>query len=249
MSRDATLGGHIKMKNNFFILCVLCALFCSCTFVKQPETKPPRTISVNGQGTVFVSPDIATISMAVNTFNRDVLEASKQNAEIVTKITYSLIDAGYPRESISTSNYMITQDVVNRAGTQVRGDYHVTNSIHILLRDTSKVGNVIDIAVKAGANQFSSVEFNLSDMQAAIREARTNAIKNAYEAAKLMAGTSGAMLGKVLTIEEYNSGARYNKVLNNSNYDATSESAQTTIAPGKAEVSVMVHCVYEMLDQ
>ncbi len=238
------------MKNIFTLSAVFLALaFTSCTFVQRAEQKPERTVTVDGEGSVLVTPDIATISLAVNTFHRDVIIASQQNAEIVAKVINALVDAGFSKEAVSTSDYRITQDISNRNGIQYRGDYRVTNSINILARDISKVGNAIDVAVKAGANQFTSIDFSVSDMQAAVREARTLAIKNAYESAKLMAGTSGAALGKILTIEEVSNGYRSPQLYTQRNFVGNSMTDETSISPGKQNVTVTVHCVYEMISE
>ena len=75
-----------------------------------------------------------------------------------------------------------------------------------------------------------------------IRQARTEAVKNAADAANLMAGTSGAVLGEVLSIEEISSpvSATRSKKVNAMYLDAT------PISAGDAEVSVTVSCTYAL---
>ena len=217
-------------------------LLASCTVVQKAEETTPRTVTVNGTGTVLLDADIATVSFSVITFNKDVLTASQQNAETVSKVADALIDAGFSRDSISTSDYRITQDMINRNGVQIRGDYRVVNSLNIVVRNINKVGEAIDVAVKAGANQFNSISFSVTDIQGAIKEARTEAVKKAYEAAKLMVGTSGANLGQVLEIQELSSGPDYDNVVRP--MMLSKAAATTPIAVGKTEISISVRCTY-----
>ena len=217
--------------------------FTSCV-LRAPETsEQPRWISVSGTGSVSVKSDRATINVAVVSYNRSVIEAARQNAEAVTKVRASLIDAGFPAESITTSDYRIWQDTSSRNGVQYRGDYRVTNSIHIVTLDTTKVGNAIDIAVKNGANEFSSIQFSATNIDDALREARTLAIKNAAEAANLMAKTAGAELGKVMSIQEQGSGSY--GVRESAKLMAVNDFA-TPISAADSQVSVSVICNYEL---
>ena len=223
----------------------LAALPLSSCVIRAPEaSEQARWISVSGTGAVSVKSDMATINVAVVTYNRSVIEAARLNAEAVTKVRVALIDAGFPAESITTSDYRIWQDISNRNGVQYRGDYRVTNSIHIVTMDTSKAGNAIDAAIKNGANEFNSIQFSATKTVDALREARTLAIKNAAEAANLMAKTAGAELGRVIKIEEHSSPV----------YAARAESKMmmaandfaTPISAGDSEVSVTVYCEYEL---
>lgn len=236
------------MKLSYFLTgtIFIATVFSSCVFQKPDENaKQPRTVTVSGTGTVGVQADIATINMAVVTTNRSVMEASRLNAEAVAKVRADLIDAGHSAESIVTDGYMINQDVSYRNGLQIRGDYRVSNSMHIVVRNISTIGNAIDIAVNAGANEFSSIHFSVSDMEGALREARTQAVKHAYEAANLMAKTAGAELGQIVSIAEQRNGG-FMPVMNNSAVmDAVAKEA-TSVTPGKQSVSVTVSCVYEI---
>ncbi len=244
MKKNFVQGG-LKVKAALAALALTAAAlpFSSCVLRTEEKNESQRWISVTGSGKVKVKNDAATINLAVVTYNRSVIEAARQNAEAVTKVRVALIDGGFPADSITTSDYRIWQDVSNRNGVQYRGDYRVTNSIHITTFDADKAGNAIDIAVKAGANEFSSIDFSATNIQDALREARTLAIKNAAEAANLMAKTAGAELGRVTKIIEqgipaYTSreGAKL----------FTAADLSTPISAGNGEVKVTVLCEYEL---
>ena len=223
------------------------ALFLSSCIIRPEEkTETQRRISVTGTGAARVKSDSATINVAVVTYNRSVIEAARLNAEAVTKVRDALLAEGFSSNSISTSDYRIWQDVTSRNGVQYRGDYRVTNSIHIVTQDAAKAGTVIDVAVKNGANEFSSIQFTATNIDEAMREARTLAIKNAAEAANLMAKTAGAELGRIIEIQEQGSGAYPMRMENAKLTTASISDFATPISAGEQQVTVSVYCQYEL---
>ena len=217
----------------------------SCYVRAEDNKKEARWISVTGTGSASVKSDIATIDVAVVTNNRSVIEAARLNAESVSKVRAALVEAGFSDDSITTQNYRIWQDSSYRNGVQYRGDYRVSNSIQIVTHDPRKAGNAIDVAVKNGANEFSSIDFTSTKTGDAMREARTLAIKNAAEAANLMAKTAGAELGKIISIQE--AGApMYAARAEGAKMMATDALFETPINAGDNLVTVTVHCVYEL---
>jgi len=60
--------------------------------------------------------------------------------------------------------------------------YVVSNRLMVTVTDVDKVGDIIDTAVNAGANEVQSVSFTLSDD--ARQDAREQALENAVEAAR-----------------------------------------------------------------
>ncbi|MBO7123649.1 MAG: SIMPL domain-containing protein [Treponema sp.] len=220
------------------------ALFSSCYIRAEDKRDAERSISVSGTGSVSVKADQATINVAVVTYNRSVIEAARINAETVAKVHGALADAGFAPDSITTNSYRIWQDSSYRNGVQVRGDYRVSNSIQIVTMDPRKAGTAIDAAVKAGANEFSSIEFSSTKIDNALREARTLAIKNAAEAANLMAKTAGAELGKIISIQE--SGAPTHAARVEGAKLMAANDFATPINAGDNLVTVTVYCVYEL---
>ena len=217
----------------------------SCYVRAEDNKKEARWISVTGTRSASVKSDIATIDVAVVTNNRSVIEAARLNAESVSKVRAALVEAGFSDDSITTQNYRIWQDSSYRNGVQYRGDYRVSNSIQIVTHDPRKAGNAIDVAVKNGANEFSSIQFASTKTEDALREARTLAIKNAAEAANLMAKTAGAELGKIISIQEQGSPAAGAVRLKAAMYDSANEAA-TQINAGDNVVTVTVCCNYEL---
>lgn len=157
-----------------------------------------NTINVGGTGTVTVSPDKAVVYLGVQTQSADATAAQQENAEKMDRIIAALKDAGIPEDDMETSGYSMYP---MRSHEALRSDkpveptitgYVVTNRLMVTVTDVEKVGDIIDTAVNAGANEVQSVSFTLSDD--ARQDARAQALKNAVEAARSDVDTLAGIL-------------------------------------------------------
>ena len=79
--------------------------------------------------------------------------------------------AGISRDSMKTTGYTIYPVYPDNSGSILNPKvqtYQVTNTLQVTLNDVTRAGEVIDIAVAAGVNQVSSIQFMLSDGQAQV---------------------------------------------------------------------------------
>jgi hypothetical protein len=80
--------------------------------------------------------------------------------------------------------------------------YSVSNNVSVRQRKIGEYGKVIDTLVSAGANQVNGPNFQLDDSEAALDEARTDAVKIARQRATLYAGAAGLKVVRILSISE-----------------------------------------------
>jgi uncharacterized protein YggE len=66
------------------------------------------------------------------------------------------------------------------------------------------LGDLLDATVAAGANSVNSIQFDVADKTAAIKQARDQAVKDARTQAEELAAAAGVSLGDVQTVEFYN---------------------------------------------
>ena len=116
----------------------------------------------------------------------------------------------------------------------------------VTVRDIAKVGEVLDAAVKAGANQVKDLTFAIKDPRPSLRELRKKALADAKEKASDLATEAGMQLGVPVSIEVgdrsfgvYSFAAR--SVASKGQADAM------PIAPGEEELNVTVQVVYGLL--
>ena len=236
------------MKNSIKSILIIglgTALLSSCMIGRpQKEEAPVRSITVSGTGSVSVKPDMVSMKFIVKSTGWNCPQAAERNAINTTNTINAIKETGIPESDISTYDYSITQDNSHAYA----GEYTVRNTIAVVIRNIDLTGKVIDAAVKnnTGANGITSFEYLVSDKATALREARTLAIKNAQDAAALLAGASGCKVENVLEIrEDYTSSGRSNDMM----FKAASMnggSTPTPIVEGNITITSNVTVKYEL---
>ncbi len=149
---------------------------------------------VFGEGNISVRPDMAEVIVGVTTENVQLEAAQMENARITTQVIKSLIDASVEQKNIQTSSYNIRPNYDYINGKQVFRDYEVSNNLKIIITDIASVGEIIDTAVKNGANTVSGVTFRVLDNRRYYYQALTKAIVDAQNKAVIMADKLNAKL-------------------------------------------------------
>src|SRR3990170_4150384 len=163
-----------------------------------------RTISLVATGAVKTTPDKVDISTGVTSEAKSAREALDQNTEAMAKVVEALKGEGIEPKDIQTTNFSVSPVYEQRKeGTApfIVG-YRVTNSVRITVRDTKKLGAILDKVVSLGANQIDAIEFGVEEPEVLKDEARKLALKNVTDNAKLYAEAAGVELGPIVTISE-----------------------------------------------
>ncbi|MCQ2241870.1 SIMPL domain-containing protein [Treponema sp.] len=227
------------MKKIIFIAAAVLSL-SSCMIKTE---KKARTITVTGTGSITVENKEATLVLSVISRNEDVVKASEENAEKMTAVMKAVTEAGVGTDSMQTSDYSIRQEEAERqAGKKSLIQYVVSNRLHITVKDVSRTGKIIDAAIKAGANQMTSLSYSAGDTSEAEKQARILAVRDADQKANVLVATSGLTLGQVLSISERE--GYYSPVRNAVLYKT--ETASTPISGGSTSVSVTIDVTYEL---
>ena len=215
----------------------------------EPATadySPNQTITVVGQGTVRVQPDIAQVSIGIETSSATVAEAVQDNETQMEAILAALKAAGIADKDIQTMNYSIYLDrsaePMPAVGTSSEGGtavYRVSNMVQVTIRDLEKVGDVLDAVIGAGANNIWGVSFSVDDPTAAQADARAQAVEDALTRAQALAELNGVMLGPVMAINEVVSGNVYPAAVK-----METAAGGGSISPGELEVSYQVQVSY-----
>ena len=167
------------------------------------QVAPPATISVTGEATVSVAPDLAQIDGGVTSEAKTAREASDANNAAMGKVLLALKGAGIEEKDFQTSRLSLQpQSAPNRTGPSAIVGYRASNRVTIRLRDVTKVANVIDTLVGAGANDIGGINFMVSAASKLLDEAREQAIADARRKAEIYARAAGVTLGAPLAISE-----------------------------------------------
>lgn len=197
------------MKNKILLVAVslvMVAALSACATGNSSQIAT-RTISVSGNGQIYITPDVAYITIGVQSQAPKVTDALNENNAQAKAISDALLALGVDAKDIQTSAFNIyPQQNYNPDGTPQAIVYMVQNSVFITVRDLNKLGTILDNVVRSGANTVNSISFDVLDKTAALSEARTKAIENARKTAEELAAAAGVTLGPLQTLNVYSNG-------------------------------------------
>jgi uncharacterized protein YggE len=196
----------------------------------------PAAITVSGEATVSVAPDLAQVEAGVTSDGKTAREASEANNAAMGKLLLALKAAGIDAKDIQTSRLSLQpQSAPNRSTNAIVG-YRASNQVTVRLRDVTKVASTIDLLVGAGANDIGGINFMVSQASKLLDDAREQAVADARRKAEIYAKAAGVTLGAPLNISEEGSPAPVfrGKMM------AAAPMAATPVAQGEQTLSVTV---------
>jgi uncharacterized protein YggE len=241
------------MRTKYFVFALVTVLAlmvsaCGPTTINQAAPLEVRTLSVDGLGVVYLTPDVVYITIGVNTQRNNASEAVTLNKEQTTAVIQAIRDAGVDEKDIRTNNFSIWSNPQYNEFGQLSGEvmYVVDNTVNVTVRDLDKLGDLLDSAISAGANSIYSIQFDVEDKDAAIEEARIQAVEKAKAQAQSLAEASGVSLGDIQYISYYEGGAMpyYFGGKGGGGGGAVSEAVAVPIQPGQLAVTVTVNITY-----
>jgi len=175
----------------------------------QAAEKPPRTITVTGEGKVKVKPDTASVSAGVVTEADTARAALDKNTERMLQVMGGLLEAGIAQDDLQTSQFSVSpvysRPPRNPSGPRVDPKiigYRVSNTATAIVRDLERIGSVLDKVVTLGANSVGGPSFFLDEPRPRLDEARKQAVADALRKAELLSAAAGVKLGEILTLRE-----------------------------------------------
>lgn len=214
---------------------------------QSPEVSPSQTITVVGQGSAYVQPDIARVTAGVETSAETIAEAVAQNEAQMQAVMAALTAAGIADKDIQTTNFSISLDrypeprPATLEGEATAAVYRVSNMVTVTIRDLDSVGEVLDAVIEAGANNIWGVSFTIEDPSAAQADARTDAMADAAERAEALAGLAGVELGPVMSVSEV---VGNTIVQTEMAYAREAAAGAGTISPGELQIGYQVQVTY-----
>jgi uncharacterized protein YggE len=159
-------------------------------------------IYVSGSGSSSEKANQATVTLGVYTEDPSASEAVQDNAALMNAVIEAIKAEGIPEEKIKTVSYSVYPNYDWELRQTV--GYRVTNMVQVEIDDIGKVGDVLDAATGAGANDVQGISFGLGDdVSTTLQiEAYVNALNDARGKAELSAETLGLKITGVLSVSE-----------------------------------------------
>jgi uncharacterized protein len=203
-----------------------------------------RSITVVGVGKASGTPDVAHVTIGVDTQAPSIQKAADDNKAQMNTLLSALKGLGIAEKDLQTSNYSVyTEQKPAPDGTSSTTQmvYHVSNQVEVTVRDINQLGDVLDKSVAAGANNIYGVNFSVEDTVKLEADARAKAVADAKSRAESLAQLNGLQLGEVISVSE---------VIDNSGAYPMMSGAKgmggggAPIQPGELEVGLSIQITY-----
>ena len=214
------------------------------TTTVEPMVPASGTVlDVSATGRTTRVPDVATIRSGVVTQNATAAGALGENATRMARVLAALKKAGVAPRDIATSNVSLSPQYryENNVPPVITG-YQATNTVSVRFRDVAKSGAILDALVKEGANQIDGPNLSLDNPDAALDEARIEAVKIARARAETYARAAGMSVARIVSIGEGGENAGNPPPMPQFRaMKAMADSAPTQIASGETDVTVTLN--------
>jgi uncharacterized protein YggE len=214
----------------------------------QSASQEARTVTVTGEAEVRVVPDEVILTLGVETWNKNLETAKRQNDEIVAAVLALAGEYEIAPEHVQTDYVSIEPRYRN--GYYEESDfigYFVHKTISITLRDLSRFEGLLSAAPDAGVNYVHGIEF------------RTTELRTHRDEARALAGELAQKIGDPLDIQEVQSGwwSGYNAWWGSRWGGGMSQNviqeaggaavlADSSVAPGQINVNARVSVTFEL---
>lgn len=199
---------------------------------QQPPAPSEPIVIMAGEAIILSAPDRAFLTVTAESRSRNSSDAQRQNAAIMTAVLQKVQQGGVPKEAIRTLGYDLQPDVEFVNGRQVPRGYLVRNTIEVRTDDLNRLGEIIDLAIGAGATSVGAIRFDLKNRTTIEREALKQAVEAARAKADAAAAGAGRVIDRVLRIEETGGPEIFRPQMRM----ATAEQVSTPIVPSTIEV-------------
>ncbi|MDB5457670.1 MAG: hypothetical protein JWP92_3255 [Caulobacter sp.] len=205
------------------------------------------TLNLSAFGETLIAPDMATISLGVQTEAPSAAEALRANGARMNQVVAALKKAGVADRDIQTSGLNINPQYVYEQNKPPRlTGYQASNQVTISVRDLTRLGQTVDATVTAGANTVGGISFGLQNPQAAEDAARLDAVKALQAKADLYARATGYKIVRLVSLGE---GGGYTPAPPPMPMYAMAKremADSTPVSAGELKVRVDVNATYEL---
>jgi uncharacterized protein YggE len=210
----------------------------------------PRTVSVTGQAEVSAEPDMARVSLGVDSRKPTMAEARTEVTATVDRVLALCRDLKIDPKLVNATRLQVQPEYRwnEKDRKRVLLGYAVSRQVEIELRDLEKLGTLLERAVDAGVNEIGDPQLDSSHRKDLERQAMTKAVEDARLNAEALATAAGAKVGSVRALNG-NASTPPMPVYRAKMAMAAeaSASAESTYQAGDMKFSAMVNAEYDLV--
>jgi len=210
------------------------------------QTIAGTRLDVTATGEVMRVPDVAIITAGVVSRSATATAALQDASTRMAKVLAALKRAGVADRDIQTSNVSLNPEYryPQNESPQLTG-YTATNQLTIRFRDIAASGKILDALVSQGANQINGPSLTIDKPEAALDEARANAVAIGRARAEAYARSLGLRVVRVVAVSE-SGGYAVPPPMPPMVAMARMEAQSTKIEPGEQKLQVSLTMTFEL---
>ncbi len=219
------------------------------------EIEAKNTITVSETGEVYAKPDLALTTFSVIAEAKTVTEAMTDNTQNMNAIISAMKKEGIEEKDLKTTSFTIypryewrkieTEIYPYPPGKRVLVGYEVRQSLQVKIREMAKIGDIIQEATDAGANQVGNLQFTIDQEDELKKQARGQAIDKAKLKAKELASQLGVNLVRITNFSESGVAPRFYELMKEEAVGMGGGEAPQ-VETGENLISVTVSITYEI---
>ena len=193
----------------------LAALAVPALAQDAPNASGPPTLTVQGEGTITRSPEVANVSIGITTDDPSATAAQSRNNATYDAVLSALAKAGVPSSAVKTTSYGMnynppptpepaarTTESVARAPIRGGERYgYIVNRYLSVTAAPDRVGAVVDASSAAGATDVGGISFGLRDRRGAWNAALAAAVADADAQARALAAAAHVRIVRLRSIQ------------------------------------------------
>ena len=248
--RGGSVLGWLSLSLSLVLLGVMAFLVLRLLPAVSPaaagaSTAIPYAVVVDGNAEASAPPDIAYVTLGVDSPAPTAAEATSNNATAMAQIIVAVKGQGIPDQDVRTQDFSVTPVyAVQRPGDSsapaITG-YRVRNTVRVTVEDVQKVGPLLDAGLAAHANSAVGVSFAIKGTTALQQQALKDAVAQARAKAEAIAAGAGLRLTGPYMITE--SGTQLPRPIAAAQ-PAADQAAATPIESGQLTVTAHVQVAF-----
>lgn len=216
-------------------------------------------VTSTGTCVVRTKPELVEVTLGVSQSASTARGAKDYVKSTCRKIIGVLTAGGVSKKDIQTQQFHLASHWDSGPGWEAK-KWNAEEMLRVRIKDLDKVAELIDSAVKAGANRIGSLEYSVENVNEIRAQGRAKAAEVARKKAEELAAALGGKLGSLVACNEgyptnYSSYSSYygysrmdksaqaNISMSDGSVD-TSASEEITIQPGEMVTTVVVTATY-----
>lgn len=157
-------------------------------------------ITITGSASIDAMPDMARISIEINSSAKDAITAKKQIDQRVSEYLTFLHNNGIQQTDINALNLRTMPEYQYEKGKSSIKGYRATRNVEVKLRQLDKLNSLLNGALHAGLNEIRQITLAVALPEHYQQQAREAAAINATRQAQQLADAFNSNLGGIYSI-------------------------------------------------